>query len=161
MRPDQMPAKIGKLSPPFTSLLHRKITASAGHSEECSTTAQQSAHIPLNVSAPQIRKSLGHRMLQLRPHKKIPNVSAHMRQKATMTTMPLHLAAEPPLVQLDLTSQAFKHDPFPTLAKLRAAGPLVRLRLPLFGKVRVATTYDAVNDLLRDHQRFVVNPVAA
>jgi cytochrome P450 len=31
----------------------------------------------------------------------------------------------------------------------------------LFGKVWVATHYDAVNDLLRDHQRFVQNPATA
>jgi len=71
------------------------------------------------------------------------------------------MTPEPPLVQFDLTSQVFKHNPFPTLAKLRAAGPLVRVKLPLFGKVPLATTYDAVNDLLREHQRFVINPVAA
>jgi len=41
------------------------------------------------------------------------------------------------------------------LAQLRAAGPLVRVRLPLFGKVWLATSYDAVNDVLRDHHRFV------
>jgi cytochrome P450 len=71
------------------------------------------------------------------------------------------MTPEPPLLQLDLTSQAFKQNPFPTLARLRAAGPLVRIRLPIFGRVWLATTYDAVNDLLRDHQQFVVNPAAA
>jgi cytochrome P450 len=68
---------------------------------------------------------------------------------------------EPPAVQLDLTSQAFKRNPFPTLAKMRAAGPVIRLRLPLVGQARVATTYDAVNDLLRDHHRFVQSPITA
>jgi cytochrome P450 len=68
---------------------------------------------------------------------------------------------EPPLVSLDLTSQAFKQNPFPTLARLRAAGPLIRIRLPIFGKVWLATTYDAASDLLRDHQQFVQSPAAA
>jgi len=67
---------------------------------------------------------------------------------------------EPPLVRLDFQSQAFKQNPFPVLAQLRELGPLVRLRLPIFGKVWLATTYEAVNDLLRDHHRFVQNPAA-
>ena len=61
---------------------------------------------------------------------------------------------EPPVVRFDLTSQAFKQNPFPTLARMRELGPLIRLRFPLIGKVWLATTHDAVNDLLRDHQRF-------
>ncbi|MDR3619642.1 MAG: cytochrome P450 [Paludisphaera borealis] len=68
---------------------------------------------------------------------------------------------EPSVVRFDLCSQAFKQDPFPTLAKLRAQGPLIRIRLPLFGEVWMATTYNAVNDLLRDHHRFIQNPVTA
>jgi cytochrome P450 len=70
-------------------------------------------------------------------------------------------AREPPLVRLDLQSQAFKQDPFPTLAKLRAAGPLVRTRMPIVGKIWLATSYDAASDLLRDHQQFVQNPRTA
>src|SRR4051794_12356257 len=68
---------------------------------------------------------------------------------------------EPPAVEIDLTSQAFKRDPFPTLARMRDLGPVIRVRVPLFGKVWMATTYDAVNDLLRDHHRFVQSPATA
>jgi cytochrome P450 len=68
---------------------------------------------------------------------------------------------EPPTAPFDLCSQAFKQNPFATLARLRDLGPVVRVRFPLFGKVLVATTYDAVNHLLRDHQHFVQNPVTA
>jgi cytochrome P450 len=68
---------------------------------------------------------------------------------------------ETPLVHFDWQSQAFKQDPFPTLAEMRAAGPLIRVRFPIFGRVWLATTYDAVNDLLRDHHRFVQNPATA
>ena len=68
---------------------------------------------------------------------------------------------EPPQVQVDLSSQAFKQDPVAALAMLRDAGPLVRVRVPIFGKIWLATTYDAVNELLRDHQRFLQNPAAA
>src|SRR5688500_10293202 len=74
-----------------------------------------------------------------------------------MTTM----LSQPPQVRVDLSSQAFKQDPFPALAELRAAGPLVRVRVPLFGMVWMATAYDAVHDLLRDHRRFVQNPTTA
>jgi cytochrome P450 len=68
---------------------------------------------------------------------------------------------EPPAVRFDLTSQAFKQNPFPTLARMRELGPVIRVRFPFFGQVWMATTYDAVNDLLRDHHRFVQNPAAA
>jgi len=68
---------------------------------------------------------------------------------------------EPPAVELDLMSQAFKENPFPTLARMRELGPIIRIRLPIFGQVWMATTYEAVNGLLRDHQRFVQNPTTA
>ena len=64
-------------------------------------------------------------------------------------------------VKLDLRSQAFKRDPFPTLAQMRAAGPVIRTRVWLFGDVWMATTYESVNDLLRDHHQFMQNPTAA
>ena len=65
---------------------------------------------------------------------------------------------DPPVLGFDLSSQAFKQNPFPTLARMRELGPVIRVRMPLFGKVWMATTYDAVNDLLRDHHRFVQSP---
>lgn len=68
---------------------------------------------------------------------------------------------EPPLARLDLNSQAFKQDPFPTLARMRELGPVIRIRMPILGKIWLATTYHAVNDLLRDHHRFVQNPATA
>ncbi len=70
-------------------------------------------------------------------------------------------AAESPAIQFDLLSQAFKNHPFPTLARMRELGPVIRMRLPLFGSVWMATTHEAVNDLLCDHQRFVQNPATA
>ena len=68
---------------------------------------------------------------------------------------------DPPALRIDLRSQAFKQDPFPTLARMREAGPVIRARLPPFGAVWMATTYDAVSDLLCDHDRFVQNPRTA
>src|SRR5262245_25005314 len=73
----------------------------------------------------------------------------------------MSIVKEPPAIAIDLTSQEFKRNPFPTLARMREMGPVIRMRLPLFGRVWVATTYDAVNDLLRDHDRFVQSPTAA
>src|SRR5687768_9732837 len=73
----------------------------------------------------------------------------------------MKITAEPTTLSLDLTSQAFKHDRFPTFAKMREHGPIVRVRLPIFGPVWMATTYDAVNELLRDHHHFVQNPTTA
>ena len=67
----------------------------------------------------------------------------------------------PPVLRLDLSSQAFKRDPFPTLARMRELGPVIRARLALFGTVWLATTYDAVHELLHDHRRFGTSPVTA
>jgi cytochrome P450 len=64
-------------------------------------------------------------------------------------------------IDVDLCSQEFKQNPFPGLAALREAGPVARVRVPLLGKVWMATTYEAVNELLREHRRFVQNPVTA
>ncbi|MGD9721391.1 MAG: cytochrome P450 [Pirellulales bacterium] len=69
--------------------------------------------------------------------------------------------SEAPAVRLDLQAQTFKQNPFPTLALLRESGAVIRTRMPIFGKMWLATTYDAVTDLLRDHHRFVQNPAAA
>jgi cytochrome P450 len=84
-----------------------------------------------------------------------------MAGKNACPTMPTASQREPPAVEFDLRSQAFKRNPFPTLARMRELGPVIRTRVPLFGKVWMATTYDAVNDLLRDHHQFVQNPATA
>lgn len=63
--------------------------------------------------------------------------------------------------EFDLNSQAFKRDPFPTLARMLESGPMIRAKIPIFGKVWMATTHDAVNELLRDHARFTQSPSTA
>lgn len=70
------------------------------------------------------------------------------------------IAIEPPTLPVDFSSQSFKENPFPTLAQMRDAGPVIRVRFPLFGKIWMATTHEAVSELLRDHDRFVQNPAA-
>jgi cytochrome P450 len=66
-----------------------------------------------------------------------------------------------PVLRFDLVSQAFKQDPFPTFARMRQAGPVIRAGVALFGSVWLATTHDAVTDLLSDHHRFVTSPITA
>lgn len=55
----------------------------------------------------------------------------------------------------DLRSQQYKRNPYPTLARLIAAGPLVNIKYPIIGRLWTATSYEAVNELLRDRQTFV------
>ena len=59
------------------------------------------------------------------------------------------------LLKIDLASQSFMRNPFPTLAQLRAAGPVVRIKLPFLGSTWVATTYAAVQEVLKDDTTFV------
>jgi cytochrome P450 len=58
--------------------------------------------------------------------------------------------------KIDLISQAFARDPFPTYASLREAGPVFQVRLPLLGKFWAATTYQAVSEVLKDDETFVM-----
>jgi cytochrome P450 len=64
-------------------------------------------------------------------------------------------------LRIEFCSQAAKQNPFPLWRKLREAGPLVRLQVPIFGTVWMATTHDSVSELLRDHHRFVQDPATA
>jgi cytochrome P450 len=58
--------------------------------------------------------------------------------------------------KIGLGSQAFARDPFPTYARLREAGPVFQTRLPLLGKIWVATTYQAASEVLKDDATFVM-----
>ncbi|MGH1479169.1 MAG: cytochrome P450 family protein [Geminicoccales bacterium] len=60
--------------------------------------------------------------------------------------------------KFDLRGQAFKRDPMPTFAAMRAAGPVVPSKIPLLGKVSFATTFTAAESLLKDKERFIVDP---
>ena len=61
----------------------------------------------------------------------------------------------------DLTGQAFKRDPAPTFAHMRRLGPVLESRMPILGRIRYVTTYDAVTALLKDHERFTVDATLA
>jgi cytochrome P450 len=65
------------------------------------------------------------------------------------------------LHQFDLGSQAYKRNPYPTLARMVEQGPVVRVKFPLIGKLWMATNYAAVDELLRERQIFVREPRSA
>jgi len=71
------------------------------------------------------------------------------------------VARTPAFVRADVRSPAFKRDPLPTFARMRDAGSLVRMKIPVLGNLWVATTHDAVTELLSDHHRFVQSAAAA
>jgi cytochrome P450 len=59
------------------------------------------------------------------------------------------------ILDTKLTSQAFMHNPLPTLGRLLRAGPVVRVRLPIVGATWLAVTHEAVSEVLRDDRTFV------
>ncbi|MGE5157769.1 MAG: cytochrome P450 [Gemmatimonas sp.] len=56
--------------------------------------------------------------------------------------------------QVDFASETFFRDPGATMARLRAAGPVVATRFPIIGPVWVTTTYDAAARVLKDSANF-------
>lgn len=56
--------------------------------------------------------------------------------------------------KFDLQSADYMRNPFPTLSAMRKAGPVIRLKIPLLGKVWCATTYEAVTDFLKGSDKF-------
>jgi cytochrome P450 PksS len=58
----------------------------------------------------------------------------------------------------ELAESGFLDDPAPHLARLRAAGPLVRVRLPIFGTCWMTTTDAATRAMLKDARGFVRDP---
>ena len=58
--------------------------------------------------------------------------------------------------KIDLVSQAFARNPFPTYASWREAGAVFQTRVPLLGKTWVASTYQAASEVLKDDEAFVL-----
>ena len=56
--------------------------------------------------------------------------------------------------QADLRSQHYFRDPATEIAKLRANGPIVEVKLPLIGRVWMTTTQDAADHVLKDNATF-------
>lgn len=61
------------------------------------------------------------------------------------------------LVQLDVRSPAFKADPHPRLAAALQKAPVSETRLPIVGRMHVAVSHAAVQEVLKDTDRFAVN----
>ncbi|MCO5163082.1 MAG: cytochrome P450 [Mesorhizobium sp.] len=59
---------------------------------------------------------------------------------------------------VDIVSPGFHADPFPTLARMRATGPLVPMKLPILGRIWLTTTHAGSAELLKDGERFVRDP---
>lgn len=61
----------------------------------------------------------------------------------------------------DILSPGFHANPFPTLDRMHAEGPTVRVRLPIVGRTWLAVTHEACTTLLKDHQTFARDPANA
>ncbi len=58
------------------------------------------------------------------------------------------------MLHTDLTSEEFFRDPRGELRRLREAGPVVEVKLPLIGRVWMATTQETVSRVLKDGATF-------
>jgi cytochrome P450 PksS len=59
-------------------------------------------------------------------------------------------------LRMDFTSQDFFRDPIAAVKKLRAAGPVVEVRLPIIGRVWMTTTHEMASRVLKDSQVFTM-----
>jgi cytochrome P450 len=58
-------------------------------------------------------------------------------------------------LSFDITTAAFKADPQPTFAAMRAAGPVIPVKLAFVGRAWVTTTHAATEALVKDNATFV------
>ena len=58
----------------------------------------------------------------------------------------------------DILSRTFHANPFPTLDRMRAEGPVVHVKLPIVGGTWLAVTHDGCASLLKDHETFARDP---
>src|SRR5262245_32613259 len=59
-------------------------------------------------------------------------------------------------LRMDFTSQDFFRDPIAAVERLRAAGPVVEVRLPIIGRVWMTTTQEMASRVLKDSQAFTM-----
>ena len=59
-------------------------------------------------------------------------------------------------LRVDFTSQNFFRDPTAAIEKLQAAGPVVEVRLPIFGRVWMTTTQEMASRVLKDDRVFTL-----
>jgi cytochrome P450 PksS len=60
------------------------------------------------------------------------------------------------MLPIDLTSEDFFRDPRPVLRRLHEAGPVVEIKLPLIGRVWMATTQETASRVLKDSAIFTL-----
>ncbi len=58
--------------------------------------------------------------------------------------------------RVDFTSQEYFRNPALGIDKLRAAGPVIKIRFPIVGTLWTTTTQDLANQVLRDNQTFTL-----
>lgn len=61
------------------------------------------------------------------------------------------------MASVDFFSEASKRAPFPVLAEMRRAGPMLETRFPVIGRVYLATHWDSVADFLKGGDRFAAD----
>lgn len=61
----------------------------------------------------------------------------------------------PSPLPFDLMADAYKTDPWPVLAAIREAGPVVPLKLPIIGRVWMTTTHAGTLAMVKDQEGFV------
>ena len=59
-------------------------------------------------------------------------------------------------ISMDFTSQEFFRDPSPAMARLRAAGVVVDVKLPIIGRTWITTTQDIAGRVLKDSESFTL-----
>jgi len=59
-------------------------------------------------------------------------------------------------LRVDFTSQDFFRDPAGAIQRLRAAGPVVEVRLPIMGRVWMTTTQEMTSRVLKDNRVFTL-----
>jgi cytochrome P450 PksS len=66
------------------------------------------------------------------------------------------------LPEFDIVSASFHADPAETLERIWATGrPVVRLKLPILGRMLICVTHEACGAMLKDSQAFVRDPANA
>jgi hypothetical protein len=75
----------------------------------------------------------------------------------TRPSIPTSLSSQAHAVlRMDFTRQDYLRDPATGLAKLRAAGPVVEVRIPIVGKTWITTTSDLAGRVLKDSETFTM-----
>ena len=65
------------------------------------------------------------------------------------------------MADMDIVSPSFHANPVSTLEQIRPLGPIVRVKLPIMGRIALCTTHDTCSAFLKDHNTFVRDPANA